>query len=133
MAQKILVVDDDQYLRDIYDETLRGEGYEVDNAINGEEGLAKLQEGGYALCLLDMMLPKIDGLGVLDHLSAYPPQTPNGPIIVLSNLSHDKLIDDALKKGAASYIVKADMTPDMIVTEVKKQLEKSNQTNNPNQ
>jgi CheY-like chemotaxis protein len=122
MAQRILVVDDDQYLRDIYQETLADEGYAVEIAINGEEGLTKLREGGYALCLLDMMLPKIDGLGVLDGLREQPPKTPNGPVIVLSNLSHDKLIDDALKKGAASYIVKADMTPDQIVVEVKKQL-----------
>jgi CheY-like chemotaxis protein len=122
MAQKILVVDDDLFLRDIYEETLRGEGYDVDIGINGEEGLAKLQEGGYALCLLDMMLPKIDGLGVLDHIAKSPPDAKNGPIIVLSNLSHDTLIDEALKKGAASYLVKADLTPDMLIKEVQKLL-----------
>jgi DNA-binding response OmpR family regulator len=122
MPQKILVVDDDQYLRDIYQENLVDEGFEVDIAINGEEGLKKLQQGGYALCLLDMMLPKVDGIGVLNSIREHPPQIPNGPIIVLSNLSHDTLIDDALKKGAASYIVKADMTPDQIVAEVRKQI-----------
>lgn len=125
MAQKILVVDDDLYLRDIYEETLKGEGFEVEIAINGEDGLNKLRQGGYALCLLDMMLPKVDGLGVLEGLTKQPPQTPNGPIIVLSNLSHDTLIDEAMQKGAASYVVKADMTPDLLLAEVKKQLGRS--------
>lgn len=122
MAMKILVVDDDPYLRDIYQETLTDEGYEVDLADDGEIGAAKLQQGGYALCLLDIMLPKIDGLGVLDSITQYPPLLPNGPIIVLSNLSHEPLIEDALKKGAISYLVKAELTPDVLAAEVKRLL-----------
>lgn len=122
MARRILVVDDDQYLRDIYEETLKGGGYEVDVCVNGEEGIAKLHEGGYDLCLLDMMLPKVDGLGVLEYAAKNPPLKPNGPIIILSNLSHEKLINDATEKGAAAFLVKADLTPDLLLTEVKKHL-----------
>jgi CheY-like chemotaxis protein len=120
MAQRILVVDDDLYIRDIYEETLRDAGYEVEVSVNGEDGLAKLQRGGYDLCLLDMMLPKIDGLGVLDSIKNNPPAIKNGPIIILSNLSHEKLIEDALGRGAARYLVKADLTPDVLLAEVKK-------------
>ena len=120
MARKILVVDDDLYLRDIYEETLKGEGYEVDIGINGEEGLTKLKQGGYDLCLLDMMLPKIDGLGVLTLITENPPPIKNGPIIILSNLSHETLIEEAISKGAASYLVKADLTPAMLIAAVKK-------------
>lgn len=120
MAQKILVVDDDLYLREIYEETLTDAGYSVEICINGEEGLAKLQQGGYSLCLLDMMLPKVDGLGVLDRIKSNPPTVPNGPIIILSNLSHEKLIADAKSLGAASYLVKAELTPDMLLAEVQK-------------
>lgn len=122
MAKRILVVDDDPFLRDIYEENLRDAGYEVDVARNGEEGAAKLHQGGYDLTLLDMMLPKVDGLGVLDSLTSNPPMHPNGPVIVLSNLSHEKLITDAINKGAKSYLVKADMTPDVLLAEVKKLL-----------
>lgn len=122
MAQRILVVDDDPDLRAIYEETLRDAGFEVDLAINGEEGLTKLHEGGYDLCLLDMMLPKIDGLGVLDDSKKTQPAKPNGPIIILSNLSHEKLINDALDRGAAAFLVKADMTPDILLAQVKKHL-----------
>lgn len=120
MAQRILVIDDDLYLRDIYEETLRDGGFDVEVCVNGEEGLTKLQAGGYDLCLLDMMLPKVDGLGVLDYVKKNPPVQPNGPIVVLSNLSHEKLINDALAKGAVSYLIKADLTPDTLLTEIKK-------------
>jgi two-component system OmpR family response regulator len=130
MAWKILVVDDDPYLRDIYQETLTDEGYEVDLADDGETGAAKLQQGGYDLCLLDIMLPKIDGLGVLESLTNNPPQMPNGPIIVLSNLSHEPLIEEAFKKGASSYLVKADLTPDVLAVEVKRLLLEETPTKN---
>lgn len=126
MAQKILVVDDDLYLRDIYEETLKNAGYEVDICTNGEEGIAKLKEGGYNLCLLDVMLPKIDGIGVLEYFQKNTPTLKNGPIIVFSNLSHEKLINDAINKGAASYLVKADMTPEMLLVEVKKYIAPEN-------
>lgn len=122
MAQRVLVVDDDPDLRAIYEETLKDAGFEVETSINGEAGLAKLHEGGYDLCLLDMMLPKIDGLGVLDDVKKNPPLKPNGPIIILSNLSHEKLISDALSRGAAAFLVKADMTPDMLLAEIKKHI-----------
>ena len=56
MAQKILVVEDDQFLRELYNQLLTEEGYEVDLAADGEEGLTKISKGGYDLVLLDIML-----------------------------------------------------------------------------
>ena len=122
MSWKILVVDDDPYLRDIYEETLHDAGFVVELVTDGEEGSVKLREGGYDLCLLDMMLPKMDGLGVLEAVTKNPPALKNGPIVIISNLSHESLIADALSKGAASYLVKADLTPDILLAEVKKYL-----------
>src|SRR5207245_2526054 len=103
MSKKIIVVDDDQYIRELYEEVLKGEGYEVDSATNGEEGLPKLQQGGYDLVLLDVMMPKLDGMGVLNALSANPPLTKNGPIVLLTNLDNIALIKEAQTKGASFF------------------------------
>lgn len=125
MAQKILVVDDDTYLRDLYEEVLKDEGFEVDIATDGQEGLAKMTEGGYDLILLDVVMPKMDGLSVLNALSQNSPQSKNGPIILLTNLAHDPIIKEALSKGAHSYLIKTDSTPDKIIENVKKILSDS--------
>lgn len=122
MAKKILVVDDDQYIRELYEEVLKEAGYTVETAVDGEEGLALMQKGGYDLVLLDVMMPKRDGLGVLSALNANPPVQKNGPIILVTNLGHDPIIKDAMQKGATSYMVKDSMNPDQFVENVKKQL-----------
>jgi CheY-like chemotaxis protein len=125
MAKKIMVVDDDLYIRELYEEVLKDEGYTVDSASNGEEALNKLKMGGYDLALLDIMMPKLDGLGVMDALSKNPPPVKNGPIILLTNLDHDPLIKDAMSKGAAAFIIKADITPADLIGQVKKYLEET--------
>lgn len=118
-----MIVDDDQYIRELYDEVLRDEGFETETAVDGEEGLAKLQRGGYNLVLLDVMMPKLDGLKVLENLSQNKPLTPNGPIILLTNLGHDPIIKEALNKGATSYLIKADLTPDQLINNLKKYIQ----------
>ena len=125
MSKKIMVVDDDLYIRELYVEVLKQEGYEVDSAVNGEEALNKLKQGGYALILLDIMMPKMDGLGVMDALNKTPPPVKNGPVILLTNLDHDPLIKDAMGKGAAAFIIKADITPADLLLQVKKYLEET--------
>lgn len=122
MAKRILFVDDDLYIRDLYEEVLKGEGYTVDTAVNGEEGLAKLQLGGYDLVLLDVMMPALDGIGVLEELQKNPPQQPNGPIVLLTNLGHDPLVKTSKIQHVASYLVKADLTPPDLIKTVKRML-----------
>lgn len=117
--QKILILEDDQYTRDVYQEVLTGAGYEVTTAVDGEEGLVKIKEGGYNLILLDMMMPKLDGLGVLTSLKDSPPKAANGPIILLTNLAHDPVINKALSLGAKSFLIKSDLNPDQLVAKVK--------------
>src|SRR5688572_24207980 len=90
--KRILIVEDDQFLREFYQELLQSEGFQVDIAPDGEVGLQKAQVGGYQLVLLDIMLPKRDGLQILRELKAAPPQTPNGQIVVLTNLGQDAII-----------------------------------------
>jgi CheY-like chemotaxis protein len=122
MSKKLLIVDDDLYLRDLYKEILTDAGYEVETANDGREGLDKLNNGGYDLTLLDVMMPHMDGLGVLTKLHETPPTAPNGPVVLLTNLAHDPVIKEALSKGAASYLIKADLTPDQVVEKVKEYL-----------
>ena len=122
MAKKVMVVDDDLYIRELYVEVLKDEGFTVESATNGEEALNKLKEGGYDLILLDIMMPKLDGLGIMDALNNQPPPVKNGPIILLTNLDHDPLIKDAMSKGAVAFIIKADITPADLLGQVKKYL-----------
>lgn len=123
MAKKVLIVDDDAYLRDLYEEVLKEAGYEITTAVDGEEGAGKLQAGGFDLTLLDVMMPKLDGLGVLKKLQQAPPTTPNGPILLLTNLAQDPIIAEATQLGAKSYIIKADITPDQLIEKVKEYLQ----------
>lgn len=122
MNKKILIVDDDRYIRELYEELLKSEGYDVDTAVDGEEGLSKITAGGFDLILLDMMMPKIDGHGVLVKLGENPPKTPNGPIILLTNLANDPVIDLSLKAGAKASFIKSDHTPEEVLALVKKYL-----------
>lgn len=119
MSQKILVIEDDQYTRDVYQEILKEAGFDVATGIDGQDGFQKAKEGGYDLILLDVMMPKMDGLGVLKELKAITPKVNNGPIIMLTNLSHDPIIDEALSLGAKSYMTKVDINPDQLVANAK--------------
>lgn len=122
MAQKILVVDDNAYIRELYGQVLKNAGFEVDNASDGNLALEKIQKGGYDLVLLDMVMPKAGGLEVIKAVSQNPPSIKNGPIILLTNLVKDDMVEKALKKGASSYIVKSDITPGQLIENVKKYL-----------
>lgn len=122
MTQKILIVEDEADLRNLYVQILQKAGYEVDQAIDGEEGYMKLSKKSYDLILLDIILPKIDGLQMLDKLKA-DSKPVAGKVILLTNLSQDLVISKAVDYGISGYMVKSDMTPDQIVKEVKNVLE----------
>jgi DNA-binding response OmpR family regulator len=119
MAQRILVVEDDQFLRDLYDELLREEGYDIELASDGEEGLSKMLKGGFDLVLLDIMLPKIDGLEVMRRVKKQKPEKPNGSIVLLTNLGQDSIIKEGFTLGASGYLIKSAMNPDQVLSEVK--------------
>jgi DNA-binding response OmpR family regulator len=120
---KVLVVEDDTFLRDLYIDVLKGDGFTVDTAIDGEEGIAKLQVGGYDLVLLDIMLPKLDGLSILRKLKDIPSSSPNKSIVVLSNLGQETAISEAISLGAKGYMIKSDYTPDQALKQFKSYME----------
>lgn len=123
--KKILVVEDDQFLREFYQELLIGEGYLVDVAADGEVGLSKIQNNDYHLVLLDIMLPKKDGIQILRDLKLTPPKTPNLTIVNLTNLGQDTIIKECFALGAQGYLIKSALNPDQVLQEVKSFLAKS--------
>jgi len=115
----ILLIEDDQNLRELYQKVLTIAGYDVSVATDGQEGLLKLQQGGFQLVLLDMMLPKMNGIEVLKKLKAHPAKVQNQKIVLMSNLSEDGVLKEAEELGAASHIVKSEITPGILLEHVK--------------
>ncbi len=119
MRGKILLIEDDKDTQDVYTEVLTDAGYTVDLAPDGVVGLKKAQEGGYDLLLLDLMMPNMDGLQFLEQIKKSPPKSKNGPIIVLTNVSQDSIVQKSLDLGAAAYFIKASLNPDQLLKEVR--------------
>jgi DNA-binding response OmpR family regulator len=121
---KILIVEDDQYIREMYALILRKESYTVVEAPDGSAGLTEAKQGGFDLVLLDLMMPQMDGLTFLKELKRQAPDAKNGSIIIMSNLAYNEAKDEAMKLGAKDFFVKADLEPKEIVNLVKKNLGK---------
>lgn len=130
--KRILIVEDDQFLREFYQDLLSDEGFNVDVAAEGEAGSEKLQEGGYDLVLLDIMLPKKDGVHILQDYQKSHSQKPNGPVVILTNLGQDSVVKSCFDLGAAGYLIKSSLDPDQVVTEVKNYLQPNHPVPTPN-
>ena len=120
---KIIIIEDDPFLLNVLADKFTEKGFHIETAVNGEEGLIKIKADKFDLVLLDMVLPKMDGFGVLDELRK-DNELKSLPVIVLSNLYDKNSIDKANVLGARDYIVKAYNTPENIVSKVKSFLEK---------
>jgi len=121
-AKKILVIDDDLYLRDIYYKTLKSAGFDVTLATNGRDGLDCLEKNSFDLILLDIMMPLSDGLDFLDKVKEKNLGSKNGPIILLTNVAYEEIIKEGLKKGASAYIIKTDVTPKQLLEKISEYL-----------
>ena len=119
-GKRILVIEDDQNTRNLYHTVLTNAGYSVDVAIDGADGLTKSQGGGFDLILLDVMLPKMDGIALLSELKKNPPKSPNKNIYLLTNLSHDPILKEAISLGVKDVILKTDVNPEELIEKVKK-------------
>ena len=106
---KILFVDDDNFLRKVYQAELEEKGYEVLLAADGQEGLEKAQISDPDLIILDMIMPQKNGFEVLTELQNNP-ATKNIPVIILSNLGQKDDIKKGLDLGAVDYLVKDNIT-----------------------
>jgi len=117
----VLIVEDEESIRLVYAEYLRMEGFEVEEAKDGEEALAKASSFDYDIMLLDIMLPKVDGLEVLKALKTNP-ELSSKPIIILTALGRDSIIKKGFELGADGFIIKDEATPEGVKTEILKVL-----------
>jgi len=115
---KILIVEDDPLISRMYQKIFTFEGHEVVTAGDGEEGLVLARSDHPTLILLDVMMPKLNGLEVLERLKA-DPELEKIPVVMLTNLSSEKDAETALSKGAVKYIIKSEYEPKEIADMVK--------------
>ncbi len=118
---RILITEDDPLMLRMYQKIFTLEHYEVDTATNGEEALEKVRMNKPTLILLDIMMPKMNGLQTLDKLKANP-DTQSIPVVMLTNLAGQQDAEEALLKGAVKYIVKSEHDPKQVVDMVKEVL-----------
>ncbi|MCA9391825.1 response regulator [candidate division WWE3 bacterium] len=114
----LLVVEDDLFVRDLYVRTLERADFNVITAVDGQEGLTHAQEDHPDIILLDIMLPKINGIEVLKTLKAKD-NTKNIPVFLLTNLGQEAIIKEAFSIGASGYFLKARLLPQEVAEHVK--------------
>ena len=118
MEQNILIVEDDKFLRELIARKLTKEGFKINEAIDGEDGLEKAQKIKPDLILLDLILPGMNGFEVLSQIKN-DPHLAQIPVVILSNLGQKDEVEKGLKLGAVDFLVKAHFTPQEIVEKIK--------------
>ena len=117
----VLLVEDEMDLVELYTEVLNEAGFEVVPAYDGEDGIYKVKGTNWDLLLLDIMLPEKDGMAVLEELQSMEGGK-KGPIVLLTNLNSEDLIERAYKLGADDYLIKSEITLADITNKVKQYL-----------
>ena len=120
---KILVVEDDSFLLQMYATKLETEKYKVFTASTGSEALSLVEKEDLDLILLDLNLPEVDGFNVLEELKSNP-KTKHIPVLVLTNFSQKEDIDRCLDLGAEDFLIKAHFVPSEVIEKIKKILKK---------
>jgi CheY-like chemotaxis protein len=116
MNKKLILIEDEVFINDLYRITLEKAGYTVIAALDGLQGLKAIQENtDAALVLLDIMLPKMHGIEVLQKAKT-DEKTKHMTIILLSNLGEENIIQKAIKDGARDYLKKVILDPHQLVT-----------------
>jgi DNA-binding response OmpR family regulator len=116
---KVLLVEDEEILRDAYKTVLQAESFEVGIAHNGLDALEKCARERYDVILLDLMMPELDGVGFLQkaNLKQTAPRT---KVIVFSNLSSRQIITKTFELGADSYVLKSNLSPKELIAIINK-------------
>lgn len=117
MSKKILIIEDDKFLRKVIAQKIMKEGYEMAEAVDGEGGVESAKKEKPDIILLDLILPGIDGFEVLARLKG-DQETSKIPVIILSNLGQKEDAEKGLKMGAVDYLIKAHFTPSEIINKI---------------
>ena len=118
LDMKILIIEDEKNLLDVLKIKLSDAGYEVETALDGISGLEKAKTVSPDLILLDLLLPKLDGMSLLRELKKEE-KMEKIPVVVLTNFFNQKLYDTMIEAGAAGYLIKSDYKIEDIVAKVK--------------
>lgn len=120
MGVKVLIIEDDQLIQRMYQKMFTFDKFDVETASDGEEGLdkARTMNPKPTIILLDVMMPKMNGMQVLEKLKL-DPELKKIPVIMLSNLAGENDIETALSKGAVKYIIKSEYDPKQVSEIVK--------------
>ena len=124
MAKKILLVEDDVFVSDIYARELKKAGYDVTVAGDGLEGIEKTKEDQFDLILLDIMMPKKTGIDVLKEIRTPTAKAKDTPVYLLTNLGQGSIIKQAIDIGAQGYLLKARVLPSQVLQAVNDFFEK---------
>ncbi len=119
--KKIVVVEDEKVLAEMYRDTLERAGFEVYSAYDAEEGLGIIKKNKPDLILLDILLPRENGVGLLGKIKQEK-DISSIPVIAFSNYDDDKTKKEAKNLGAKDYLIKTSYTPQEIVEKIKKYL-----------
>ena len=123
MQPKILLIEDEDYIRDLYKRQIELSHMQVDAFGLGQEGLQAALKNKYDLLLLDIMLPDTNGLQILKEIKQN--ESSKGlTVVLLTNLGQDVIIKEGFELGAEGYLIKASLTPNQVVDEVKNVLAK---------
>jgi len=112
--KKVLIVEDDQALLNLYDKKFSNSGYNVIRAEDGQEGLDKAESESPDVILLDIMLPVMNGFEVLKNLKKKK-LLDRVPVVILSNYGETKNVTEGLVEGAVEYLIKVEHTPEEVV------------------
>ncbi len=118
MQNKILLIEDEQFIRELYERQLIKAGFLVKALPDGKSGLEALKNETFDLLLLDIMLPEMNGLEILKEYKTQHTDS-QMKVVLLTNLGQETIIKEGFELGAHAYLIKAQYTPDQVVTEVK--------------
>jgi len=123
MPKKVLIIEDEEIMIDLLQRKLTQEGYEVSVARDGKEGLEVMREVKPDLILLDIIMPRMGGFGVMEEM-AKDKELKKIPVIVISNSGQPVELDRAQKLGAKDWLIKTEFDPQEVLGKVVKQIGK---------
>ncbi len=111
------MIEDDEFIRELYERQLKLAGYSIETTESGLAGWEMLEKNSYDLLMLDLNIPDLSGFQILERLQKRPKEAMQ--IMVLSNVAQDEFVNKALNMGAQAFVIKSTYTPDRVVAEVK--------------
>jgi len=121
MEKNILIIEDDEFFRELISKKLLSKGFKISEAVDGKTGLVRVKKSKPDLILLDILLPDVDGFEVLADLK-HDSGTLSIPVVILSNLLSKEDVDKGLKLGASNFLVKSQVDSEEIIKIIEKAL-----------